>query len=292
MTQTDIEQQFNPRVSISAAEVDRYAARASALSLATRERWSQRKACRLDVPYGESPLATLDIFPVADPRAPLHVFLHGGYWRARDKADYSFVADALAPHGISTIVMNYDLCPEVEVSAIVEQVKHGFSWIRDNAGAFGCQASNLTASGHSAGAHLIAAALSDPAHDAGPHAALLISGIYELEPVLHISVNEQIRLRPEAVDALSPLRHPPRRPCNLAMVAGSAEPPAWVAQSRDFANLCKQRGQDCLYGELPDDNHYSIMTHFESPSGWLSRLAAGMALRAADFSTTYGVHQK
>ncbi|HWK72102.1 alpha/beta hydrolase [Pollutimonas sp. M17] len=292
MTRTDIEQQFNPRVSIAAAEVERYAERASALSRATRERWSQRKACRLDVPYGESRLATLDIFPVADPNAPLHVFLHGGYWRARDKSDYSFVADALAPHGISTIVMNYDLCPDVEVGDIVEQVRRGFSWIRANAGAFSCQAANLTASGHSAGAHLIAAALSDSAYRDGPDAALLISGIYELEPVLHISVNEQIRLRPEAVDGLSPLRHPPQGSRRLAMVAGSAEPPAWVAQSRDFAQLCKRQGHDCLYGELLDDDHYSIMTHFESPCGWLSRLAAGMALRPTDFPTTNGVYQK
>jgi arylformamidase len=292
MTQTDIEQQFNPRVSIPAADVDCYASRASQLSLATRERWGQRKACHLDVPYGASSLSTMDIYPVADPAAPLHVFLHGGYWRARDKADYSFVADALAPHGISTIVMNYDLCPEVEVGDIVEQVKRGFSWIRENAAAYACQAANLTASGHSAGAHLIAAALSDPEHRDGPHAALLISGIYELEPVLHISVNEQIRMRPEAVDGLSPLRHPPSGSRSLAMVAGSAEPAGWVAQSRDFANLCKQRGHDCLYAEMPDDNHFSIMTHFESPSGWLSRLAAGMALRATDFPTTNGVHQK
>jgi arylformamidase len=292
MTQTDIEQQFNPRVSISPADVDRYAARASSLSQATRDRWSQSKACHLDVSYGESRLSTLDIFPVADPGAPLHVFLHGGYWRARDKADYSFVADALAPLGVSTIVMNYDLCPEVEVGDIVEQIKRGFSWIRKNAGAYGCQATNLTASGHSAGAHLIAAALSDPEYLDGPRAALLISGIYELEPVLHITVNEQIRLRPDAVDAMSPMRHPPTRPCSLAMVAGSAEPQDWVAQSRDFADLCKQRGHDCLYGEMPDDNHYSIMTHFESPSGWLSRLAAGMALPATDFPTTNGVLQK
>src|SRR3546814_10481789 len=69
----------------------------------------------------------MDIFPVANPSAPLHIFVHGGYWRARDKADYSFVADALAPHGISTIVINYDLCPEVQVSDIVEQVKRAFS---------------------------------------------------------------------------------------------------------------------------------------------------------------------
>src|SRR3546814_8740380 len=67
---------------------------------------------------------------------------------------YSFVAGALAPHGISTIVINYDLCPEVQGSDIVEQVKRAFSWIRDNAGAYGCQAINMTASGHSAGAHL------------------------------------------------------------------------------------------------------------------------------------------
>jgi len=178
------------------------------------------------------------------------------------------------------------------VGAPVEQRKPGSAWRRKNAGASGCQAANLTASGHSAGAHLIAAALSDPEYLDGPRAALLISGIYELEPVLHITVNEQIRLRPDAVDAMSPMRHPPTRPCSLAMVAGSAEPQDWVAQSRDFADLCKQRGHDCLYGEMPDDNHYSIMTHFESPSGWLSRLAAGMALPATDFPTTNGVLQK
>src|SRR3546814_20515349 len=77
---------------------------------------------------------------------------------------------------------------------------------------------------------------------------------------------------------MSPMRHPPGRPCSLAIVAGSAEPQAWVAQSRDFADLCKQHGHDCLYGELPGDNHYSIMTPLESPSSWLSRLTAGMAL--------------
>src|SRR3546814_16494903 len=117
----------------------------------------------------------MDIFPVANPSAPLHIFVHGGYWRARDKADYSFVADALAPHGISTIVINYDLCPEVQVSDIVEQVKRAFSWIRDTAGAYGCQAINMTASGHPAGAHLIAADLSARQHLDAHHAARLIT---------------------------------------------------------------------------------------------------------------------
>src|SRR3546814_21192675 len=116
----------------------------------------------------------------------------------------------------------------------------------------------MTAAGHSAGAHLIAAARSDRQHLDGPHAALLISGIYELEPVLHISVNEEIRLQPDAVDAMSPMRHPPGRPCSLAIVAGSAEPHAWGAQSRGFEAVYKQQGHDYLYGDLPAANHYSI----------------------------------
>src|SRR3546814_20439752 len=132
----------------------------------------------------------MDSFTVGNPSAPLHIVGHGGYWRARDKADYSFVADAFAPHGISTIVINYDLCPEVQVSDIVEQVKRAFSWIRDNAGAYGCQAINMTASGHSAGAHLLADALSDRPPLAGPHAALLLSGSYELWPRLQLSLKK------------------------------------------------------------------------------------------------------
>src|SRR5690606_28328890 len=97
MTIASIEQQFNPRLTVSEAEFERYVTRASDLSQATRDRWSQSKACHLDIPYGSSNLATLDIFPAAAPNAPLHVFVHGGYWRAFDKSNYSFIADALAP---------------------------------------------------------------------------------------------------------------------------------------------------------------------------------------------------
>src|SRR3546814_10981774 len=92
---------------------------------------------------------------------------------------------------MSTIVINYDLCPEVQVSDIVEQVKRAFSWIRDNAGAYGCQAINMTASGHSAGAHLIETALSDRPHLAGPPAPLLITGILQLETLLPLTATRE-----------------------------------------------------------------------------------------------------
>src|SRR3546814_16192885 len=102
----------------------------------------------------------------------------------------------------------------------------------------------MTAAGHSAGAHLIAAARSDRQHLDGPHAALLISGIYELEPVLHISVNEEIRLQPDAVDAMSPMRHPPGRPCILHL--GPPATPALDLPARLLRSEERRVGKECV----------------------------------------------
>jgi len=271
----DLESQYNPRKAV--ANVEQFAQRSAALSAATRRR---RTDARLDLRYGQGRLATLDVFPAAAAGSPVHVFLHGGYWRGRDKGDYSYVADALVPHGITTVVMNYDLCPAVELPAIVQQVREGFQWIHAHAGDWGGDPAAITASGHSAGAHLIAAAL--PRADAAaaawaPRAAVLVSGIYELEPVLSVSVNNEIRLRPEQVDALSPMRHPPNTAVPLLVAAGGAEPTSWVKQSHDFAKACTAAGASATYIELPGAHHYSIMNALESADGVLARLIAAYA---------------
>ena len=271
----DLESQYNPRKAV--ANVEQFAQRSATLSAATRQR---RSDARLDLRYGEGKLATLDVFPAAAPGAPVHVFLHGGYWRGRDKSDYSFVADALVPQGITTVVMNYDLCPAVELPAIVRQVREGFQWVHAQARQWGGDPAAITASGHSAGAHLIAAALprvGEATAAWAPRAAVLVSGIYELEPVLSVSVNQEIRLRPDQVDALSPMRHPPTAAVPLLVVAGGAEPTAWVKQSHDFAKACTAAGGSAAYVELPGTHHYSIMNALESVDGTLARLIAAYA---------------
>lgn len=272
----DIETQYNPRKAV--ANVEEFAQRAAAISKRTRE----TRQCRLDIRYGAGQLATLDVFPAAKADAPLHVFLHGGYWRSRDKSDYSYVADALVPLGITTVVMNYDLCPQSELPGIVEQVRDGFKWIHNHATDLGGNPQSMTASGHSAGAHLIAAVLSglnasNTAQEGMPKAGVLISGIYELEPVLSISVNEEIRLRPEQVDAMSPLRHPPSPAVPLAVVVGGAETAAFIGQSKRFAETCSAYGASSSYVELPGRNHYTIMQLLETPGAPLARIIDGMA---------------
>ena len=271
MHATDIETQFNPRRAVP--NVDEHAARTQLLSQQAR----QRHEGIYNLRYGPGPLATLDVFKAAQDHAPVHVFLHGGYWRGRDKSDFSYLADALLPHGITTVVMNYDLCPHVELPAIVDQVAQGLAWVHDHAAEWGADPKRYSASGHSAGAHLIAAVLTR--HDQAvsvpmgmPSSAVLISGVYELEPVLSISVNAEIRLRPDQVAAMSPMRHPPCKPVRLAVAVGGAETQGFVEQSKRFAATCAAQGADARFIAYEACDHYTVMRHFESPQGELTRL--------------------
>ena len=80
MPREEIELAFNPRA--TARNVDERVARYAAASEATRTRLE----CTLDVRYGPGEKETLDIFPAGAPNAPVHLFIHGGYWRAMDKS--------------------------------------------------------------------------------------------------------------------------------------------------------------------------------------------------------------
>jgi arylformamidase len=277
MHATDIETQFNPRRAVP--DVETHALRMSQLSAAVR----QRRKGLWDVRYGTGPLATLDVFPAEQDHAPLHVFLHGGYWRGRDKSDFSFLADALNPLGICLVVMNYDLCPQVELPAIVDQVDEGLAWIHRHATQWGADPHRCTASGHSAGAHLLATVLARHAHDKVPsthlpRSALLISGVYDLEPVLSISVNQEIRLRAEQVESMSPISHIPCTAVPLDVAVGGAETAGFVGQSKAYAQHCLDHGVACQYHELSGLNHYTVLQEFESPQGALSQRVAQRAL--------------
>ncbi|MCP1676402.1 arylformamidase [Natronocella acetinitrilica] len=261
---SDHEYQFNPRVAVG--DVEPYTQRATEASATAR----QRLTAEYDVSYGDSPLMTCDIFPASSDDAPVHVFVHGGYWRGRDKADYSFLAGTLVPEGITTVVINYDLCPSVTVDVIVEEIGICFDWVRSR---MGQSAKRLVASGHSAGAHLLAMAdirsQRGKANALGIDHAVLISGLYDLRPVLEVSVNETIGLTREFACQLSPSLYPLRPSMPVDIVVGGAESSSWVGQSRDYASHISARG-GCRI--LEGHDHYSIMEEFMVPTSELSRL--------------------
>lgn len=99
--------------------VDEYLENAAARSAAVRERLE----CHIDVSYGDTPGQTIDVFPAASSGAPVFFFIHGGYWRSLDKHYYSELAEPMVAAGAATMLVNYDLCPAVTITDIVEQVR-------------------------------------------------------------------------------------------------------------------------------------------------------------------------
>src|SRR3989441_7188850 len=146
--QQALDSEYNNREKVedSADWISRYAI-ASAETRAALE-------CRLDVAYGVHPGEMLDIFPTRGAPAPVHVFVHGGYWQRLDKSDSSFVARALQPAGAAVVVINYGLIPTGGLDELVRQCRAAIVWGHRHAASFGGGPNRIFVSGHSAGGHL------------------------------------------------------------------------------------------------------------------------------------------
>lgn len=167
---------------------------------------------RRDIAYGNTPRAVLDLFFPESPApgAPLHMFIHGGYWRSGEKADHACVAEpVLAAGGIAAIV-EYDLMPGTRLGTIVSQIRQAAHWLVDNAASFGADPARLTASGHSAGAHLasLLAATAPgeaPVHLAPINGLMMVSGIYDLSGIPGSFLKHENRMTPDEARSFSPL---------------------------------------------------------------------------------------
>ena len=274
-----LELEFNPRT--TARNLDERLAAGAAASAEARARLD----CTLDVRYGPGENETLDIFPAANsgsgPGAPVQLFIHGGYWRAMDKNDYSFIADVFQPAGATTVVINYDLCPAVTLDTIVEQSNRSIAWTWRNIADYGGDPARLYVSGNSAGGHLTAMALAHDWEADGLPADIIkgatpITGVMDCEPVLDITVNEEVRLEPEAARRLSPLRNPPRRALPLLVAVGGTEPRLWIKMSEDYAALCRAQGIECEYMVMPGHDHFDISRAVGDPESPLARAMVRM----------------
>ena len=266
-----LELAFNPRA--TAKNLDERLPRYAAAAAESRAR---RPDAVLDVRYGPGEKETLDIFPAGRADAPVQLFIHGGYWRAMDKSDYSFIADAFHPAGATTVVINYDLCPTVTLDTIVVEANRSIAWTWRNIAEYGGDPDRLYVSGNSAGGHLTAMALAhDWTADGLPadviKGAAPITGVFDCEPVLDITVNEEVRLEPEAARRLSPLRNPPRRALPLLVAVGGAEPPMWIEMSKDYVALCGEHGIECEYMELPGHDHFDVSRAAGDPESPLAQ---------------------
>lgn len=266
----DMELHFQPRVAVP--DYARLSAERTKASAAVR---AKHKAF-FDVPYGKIPRQVVDIFPAERSNVPVQLHIHGGYWRGGSKEDSSMIAPTFTQAGATLVLLEYDLCPSVTVTDIVRQARAGIAWVYRNIADYGGDPSRLYISGASAGGHLVAMVLAyDWEKEEGlPRdmikGAVAMTGVYDLDPVLHISVNEEIRLNPETARENSPMLHPPLPHTPLIIAVGKDEPAGWKGMSQEFFKLCREHGVNCEYLEYPG-NHYAYSTLLSEPKSPLSR---------------------
>lgn len=208
--------------------------------------------------YGPAERNRIDYLEAA-PGAPLLVFIHGGYWQAREKELFAFLAAGPLAQGISVALVGYTLAPEKRLDGIVAEVSAALDFL----------ARPLVVSGWSAGGHLTAMMMRHPNARAG----LAISGIFDLEPMRLCYINEKLRLDEEEARRNSPMLFA-KADKELLVSVGTAELPELQRQSRAYA---AKLGHRLL--ALPGHDHFTILEELASPSGALTGAVRGLADR-------------
>jgi len=225
---------------------------------------------QLRVPYGDTPGQCMDVFPADKPNAPVQIFVHGGFWRFLDSFDHTLIVPMFRDAGAATVLLNYDLCPTVPLTEVIQQIRRGLAAVYNRAEEFGIDRERMFISGHSAGGHLCAmlaatdcAAMGLPADTI--KGAAMVSGLYDLTPMLRIPGGEELLMTPETVPQVSPMWNLPPVSVPLIAAVGAHETREWIRQTDDFVAKCQANGSQVVSIQPEYDHHYSILYTFANP---------------------------
>lgn len=229
----------------------------------------------LDLRYGSKPRNRIDV--VRAPRATKTLaFIHGGYWQMRSKETFTFVSEGPLAHGINLAHIGYTLAPDARLDEIVAEIDAALAFLVIELPRLGLDPGALWVSGWSAGAHLAAMMLDRPM----VCGALLVSGLYDLEPIRHCYVNDKLGLDAASAVRNSPLGHISPRSAPAALVAGGAELPLMRQQTAEYAAALLAAKQPCRYEEVPGADHFSILEDMARPEGRVTRLLLDLIARS------------
>lgn len=258
MAEIDYETEYRPSTLVPEYEqiLERWAREAAAY----RDAAAAAGRAELDLSFGDSERQRLDLFlPEQGSTGALALFIHGGWWRMLDRFSFSHMARGLNARGISVAVTSYDLCPQVSLAVIVEQIRAACRFLYRRSGR------PIAVFGHSAGGHLSACMASSMASEV--QGGYAISSAFDLAPLLGVSMNEDWRLDAQSAHALSPLHWPAPRVFDC--VVGALESNEFRRQSRALAQAWGARHE-----EIAGANHFTVLDPLTDPaSAMVARVA-------------------
>jgi arylformamidase len=218
--------------------------------------------------FGAQPGATLDLFAANNADALL-VFIHGGYWRALTKEEFSFIAPAYVSRRIAVAVLNYDVCPNISMAGIIDECVAALHYLH--------RIPNIPKrwliAGHSAGGHLTAAMWSPLAKLSNEVRAAIvggmtISGVHDLDPMVDFSINADLGMTREEAHRLSPAALAPRVEAPLIIATGNNESSEFRRQAKllydAWPSVCQVQRAGLVYPA--GLHHFSIVEKFADPA--------------------------
>jgi acetyl esterase/lipase len=242
----------------------------SAARNAASSAFRARRPAHLDLAYGPGERQKWDIYPSADPSAPVLVFIHGGYWQRNGRELFASLAAGALAKGLSVAMPGHTLAPDATLTQIVAEIREALDWLAREGAAHGAGGPAIL-TGWSAGAHLAAMTLDHPHARAG----VGISGAYELGPIRDTGLNAALNLSDEEIAQLSPLRlSPVRKP--LVIAYGAAELAVFVEDSRRLYALRAAAQAPGMLLPIAGANHFTVLDALREADGEI--LAAILAL--------------
>ncbi|KAM6403663.1 kynurenine formamidase [Rhynochetos jubatus] len=241
----------------------------------------------LHVPYGDGEGEKLDMYLPPEPSGtfPVLVYIHGGYWQCLSKEESGFAAPPLVSRGVAVAAVGYDTAPKGHMDAMVLQVRRSIAFLAQQyAGTRG-----VYLCGHSAGAHLAAMALATDWAEYGAtpdiRGAVLVSGVYDLEPILHTYVNDALSMTREVAQRNSPMRHvtpapPAAAACEVLVAVAQHDSPEFRRQSQEYGQALRAAGWSVSLLDLAGVDHFDVIEKLAEDSYVLTQVILNMISRA------------
>jgi len=225
------------------------------------------------IAYGALPRQKLDIYRPAKDQAtgPVVIFFYGGSWKSGERGKYRFVGEALTREGITVVIPDSRLYPDVTFPAFMTDAAKAVRWTLENLVDRNRGPRPVFLAGHSAGAHIAALLAVDAQYLEKESASfdqicgvIGVAGPYAFDPFEYRSTRRVFAGLTDS-DLARPVKRISGKTPPFLLLHGEADGTVRPSNTVEFAEALRSAGTSVTSEFMPGIGHYRIVMAMASP---------------------------